>query len=84
MNTYSVLYNDRKVTLQSMKIHDFDHPASEDRILTLKGFSQSSHDRGIIFALIIKATIVLPTVSEPLPEIRNSWRNFLTSPQRSC
>ncbi|KAF5470303.1 hypothetical protein F2P56_010824 [Juglans regia] len=55
-NSYSFVFGGRKVVLQPMKIHDFDYPYGEERILALRGFKQVSQDSGIIFALIAKST----------------------------
>lgn len=55
-NTYYFVFNGRKVTLQPIKIHDFGTNEGEFRVLTLRKFTQETHDYGIIFALVTKSS----------------------------
>lgn len=65
-NTYSFCFDNKKVVLQSMKIHNFDSPTMEDRVLTLQHFTLEVQECGVIFALVKKQTTPQPT-TEPLP-----------------
>lgn len=71
------MFNDRKVTLQAMKIHDFDTHGGEDKVLTLRKFTQETHDYGVIFALIAKPSAP-QSDAEALPaEVSTILEEFL-------
>jgi hypothetical protein len=55
-NTYTFLFNGRKIVLQPMKIQEFEQPREENRILTMRGFAQACREVGHMFVLVSKPT----------------------------
>jgi hypothetical protein len=53
-NTYSFLLNSRKIVLQPLRIQEFEQQKEENRVLTMRGFSQACREVGHIFVLVTK------------------------------
>jgi hypothetical protein len=47
-NTYSFMFEGKKLQLQPLKLHDFDMPKEENRVLTMRPFTEACQERGFL------------------------------------
>jgi hypothetical protein len=74
-NTYSFLLNGRKIVLQPLRIQEFEQPKEENRVLTMRGFSQACREVGHIFVLVTKP--IQPNEATNCPqEVRSLLQEF--------
>lgn len=64
-NTYSFHFEGRKLTLQPMKLQDFDPPRDESRILTMRRFVEACQEQEIILVVITRPAGVDSTTIHP-------------------
>jgi hypothetical protein len=64
-NTYTFLFNGRRIILQPMHIHEFEQSQDENKILTMKKFTQACREGGHIFMLIAKPTQAIEITAWP-------------------
>jgi hypothetical protein len=69
-NTYSFLFQGRKLVLQPMKVDDFGNSQqTEDRVLTLQKFTSTCKERGLILLVVARQELT-PRISSPPAEIQ--------------
>jgi hypothetical protein len=64
-NTYTFFCKGRKITLKPMKIQDFQTPAEESQVLSMRQFSMACQERRVVFALVAKPVTEVPSRSWP-------------------
>jgi hypothetical protein len=74
-NTYTFFCKGRKITLKPMKIQDFQTPAKESRVLSMRQFSLACQERRMVFALVAKPITEVPSRSWPI-EIQTILSEF--------
>jgi hypothetical protein len=65
-NTYSFLFEGRKLVLQPMRVNDFEHSRDEDRILTMRRFVAACQEKEVVIAVITHPISAESTTSQPI------------------
>jgi len=64
-NTYSFRFEGRQLTLQPMKLQDFNPPCDEGRILTMQKFVEACQEKDVILAIITRPTVAVNSTPHP-------------------
>jgi hypothetical protein len=64
-NTYTFLFNGKKIVLQPTRIQEFEQPKEENWILSMKSFTQACREVGHVFVLITKPTQAIEATTWP-------------------
>jgi hypothetical protein len=73
--TYSFNFEGRRLTLQSMKLQDFDPPRDDSRILTMRRFVETCHEQEVVLAVIARPMVVDSAMTPPV-EIQAALDEF--------